>query len=153
MGPITSTIVELGGWSWLILGGIFLLLELAVPGVFFIWFGAAAAIVGAVALTTGLAWQWQMMMFVILSIAAAFAARNFMRSHSDESDRPLLNKRALQHVGRAYVLDQAIVNGHGKVRIGDSVWLVEGKDLPKGKRVTVTGADGATLLVEPAKSA
>jgi len=152
MGPFTSAIVDLGGWSWLILAGIFLLLELAVPGVFFIWFGAAAVIVGTAALTMGIAWQSQMVLFVILSIAAAFLARNYMRKHPATSDRPLLNKRAQQHVGRAYVLDQAIENGHGKVRIGDTVWLVEGEDLPKGERVTVTGADGATLLVEPAKA-
>jgi len=152
MGPFTSAIVDLGGWSWLILAGIFLLLELAVPGVFFIWFGAAAAIVGTAALTMGIAWQWQMVLFVVLSIAAAFVARNYMLKHPSTSDRPLLNKRAQQHVGRAYVLDQAIENGHGKVRIGDTVWLVEGEDLPKGERVTVTGADGATLLVEPTKT-
>lgn len=152
MGALGSTIAELGGWSWLILAGIFLLLELAVPGVFFIWFGAAAAVVGATALVTGIAWQWQMVLFVVLSIAAAFAARNYMRNNPSDSDRPLLNKRAEQHVGRAYVLDEAIENGHGKVRIGDTVWLVEGEDLAKGESVKVTGADGTTLLVEPAKA-
>ena len=145
-----SLIIELGGWSWLILAGIFLLLELAAPGVFLIWFGFAAAIVGAVALGTGLTWQWQFVLFAVLSITSAFAARNYMRNNPLESDRPLLNKRAMQLVGQSYVLHEPIENGRGKVRVGDTVWLVEGKDMAKGKRVKVTGADGTTLQVEPA---
>ena len=76
-----------------------------------------------------------------------------MQKRSKDSDRPLLNKRAQQHVGRSYVLHEPIENGRGKVRIGDTIWLVEGeKDLAKGKRVKVTGADGTTLLVEPVKA-
>jgi len=149
---VITLLGELGGWAWLILAAIFLLLELTVPGVFFIWFGAAAVAVGAVTLTTDLAWQWQLILFVVLSGIAATSARNYMRRNRDESGQPLLTRRALQYVGRTYVLEEPIENGRGKVRIGDTLWLVEGKDLPKGERVTVTGADAALLQVEPAKN-
>ena len=144
-----AAIAEMGGWSWLILAGLFLLLELAAPGVFFVWFGTAAAIVGALTLWLGIGWQSQVVLFVTLSIFSALFARNYLRKHPSESDRPLLNKRAQQHIGRSYVLHEPIENGHGKVRIGDTIWLVEGKDLAKGERVKVTGADGTTLIVEP----
>ncbi len=36
------------------------------------------------------------------------------------------------------------------IRVGDSVWLVSGPDLPAGAPVRVTGQDGVLLLVEPA---
>ena len=58
---------ELGGWNWLILAGILMGLELMAPGVFFIWFGAAASIVGGVALTTDIGWPWQLILFVVLA--------------------------------------------------------------------------------------
>ena len=149
---VITLLSELGGWTWLILAAIFLLLELTAPGVFFIWFGAAAVAVGAVALTTDMGWQWQLILFVVLSIIAATSARNYMRRNRDASGRPLLTRRALQHVGRTYVLEEPIENGRGKVRIGDTLWLVEGKDLPKGERVTVTGAESTMLQVQPAKN-
>ena len=89
------------------------------------------------------------MLFAVLSLVAVFAARRYLRSQEGESDRPLLNRRALQHVGRSYVLAEAIENGRGKVKIGDTLWRVEGPDAPAGTQVTVTGADGTVLIVEP----
>ena len=47
-------------------------------------------------------------------------------------------------------LPDPIVNGRGSVKIGDSIWRVEGPELPKGTRVRVLGADGTLLKVTPA---
>jgi len=47
------------------------------------------------------------------------------------------------------VVVQAIENGSGRVKLGDSEWLVRGPDAAAGERVRVSGSDGATLLVEP----
>ena len=43
-----------------------------------------------------------------------------------------------------------LFDGRGKVRLGDSIWAVEGPDTPAGARVTVTGAKGTVLVVERA---
>ena len=43
---------------------------------------------------------------------------------------------------------QAIENGRGRVRVGDSEWNARGDDAPLGAHVRVTGAEGAVLLVE-----
>lgn len=146
---LTGILAELGAWNWLILAGIFFVLELLAPGVFLVWFGIAAAIVGLVALVFDIAWQWQLVLFAILSVVAAIAARRFLRGGEALTDRPLLHRRAEQHVGRSYVLAEAIENGRGKVKIGDTFWRVEGPDAAAGQRVRVTGTDGAVLLVEP----
>ena len=63
MGAILSTLAELGGWSWLIFAAVLLLLDLALTGLFFIWFAVAAAVVGVATLATGMSWQWQMVFF------------------------------------------------------------------------------------------
>ena len=56
----------------------------------------------------------------------------------------------MQHIGQCYDLIDPIVNGRGSVKIGDSIWRVEGPELPKGARVRVLGADGTLLKVAPA---
>ena len=131
--------------------GLFLALELLAPGIFLIWFGIAAGIVGALALLFDVPWQWQLILFAFLSLAAVFAARKFLRTADAQSDRPLLNRRAQQHVGKSYVVAESIENGRGKVKIGDTLWRAEGPDAAQGVSVKVMGADGATLMVEPVK--
>lgn len=150
MNEVSSVFFELGAWNWLILAGLFFVLEIMVPGIFLIWFGIAAGIVGSLALLTDITWQWQFVLFALLSLAAVVIARKFFRSDAEQSDRPLLNLRAQQHVGKSFVVAETIKNGHGKVKIGDTLWLVEGPDAAKGASVKVTSVDGTTLTVEPA---
>ena len=66
------------------------------------------------------------------------------------SDRPDLNVRGQQYVGRSVVVEQAIENGRGRVRVGDTLWSAEGPDTPAGTSVTVTGTRGTVLVVKPA---
>jgi membrane protein implicated in regulation of membrane protease activity len=40
------------------------------------------------------------------------------------------------------------VNGRGSIHSGDTIWRVEGPELPKGARIKVVGADGTLLQVE-----
>jgi hypothetical protein len=75
-----------------------------------------------------------------------------VRSDATKSDLPDLNERGHQYVGRSLVVEQAIQNGRGKVRVGDSVWQAEGPDAPAGARVKVTGTRGTVLVVERASA-
>jgi hypothetical protein len=68
------------------------------------------------------------------------------------SDLPDLNVRGQQYIGRSLVVEQAIQNGRGKVRLGDTLWSVEGPDAPAGSNVTVTGVRGTVLVVERASA-
>jgi len=45
-----------------------------------------------------------------------------------------------------------MVDGEGRVRVGDSVWKVRGEDLPAGTKVAVKGVDGTILLVEEVRN-
>lgn len=144
-----ETIYALGAWNWLILAAILLVLEVMLPGVFFVWFGLAAAVTALIAFLFDVSWQWQLVWFGLLSLTAVAVALKYLRRHPLESDRPLLNERAVQHIGQSYNLVDPIVNGRGSVKIGDSIWRVEGPDLPKGTRVRVLGANGSLLKVAP----
>jgi membrane protein implicated in regulation of membrane protease activity len=150
MQTIWPLLVSLGAWNWLILAVLLLALEIVSPGVHFLWFGLAAAVVGVIALALGISWEWQVLAFVLLSVVVLFSVRRFVRPDVALSDLPDLNVRGQQYVGRAVVVEQAIENGRGKVRVGDTLWSAEGPDAPAGARVTVTGTRGTVLVVKPA---
>jgi inner membrane protein len=151
---ILDWIREVGPWSWMVLGVILLALEIVVPGVFLLWIGVAAILTGALSLQLwgweSWIWQVQVLVFLALSLAAVFVGRRIMRSRGDDSDQPLLNRRAEQLVGRTATLSEAIVEGRGRVRLGDTIWRISGPDLPVGARVRVTSVADGTLIVEPA---
>jgi membrane protein implicated in regulation of membrane protease activity len=145
-----ETILALGAWNWMILAAILFVLELTAPGIFFMWFGLAAAVTGLIMLRYDISWQWQLIWFCGLSLASVLIASRYLRKHPLESEAPLLNERAAQLIGQRFDLVDPIVNGRGSIHSGDTIWRVEGPELPKGTRIKVVGADGSVLKVEPA---
>ena len=60
-----------------------------------------------------------------------------------------LNQRGQQIVGKRFTLDNALINGRGHVRVGDSSWpVVADDDLSAGTRVEVIAVEGITLRVK-----
>ena len=138
-------------WHWWIAALALLVVELLMPGVFFLWIGVAAAITGFIALLApDLGWQTDFVIFAVLGVVSAVLGRRFWKASSSVSAAPTLNQRGQQYVGQVYVLDTPLENGHGRVKIGDGSWIVEGADLPAGAKVRVTGVNGARLTVERA---
>ena len=150
---IERIVAELGPWNWMVLGLLFLIAEILIPGIFLIWIGIAALLVGALSLVFWEAsfwgWQVQVLVFLGLAVLSALIGRSFT-SRSTASDQPLLNRRADQLVGRLATLDEAIVNGQGRVRIDDTTWRVTGPELAAGTRVRVASVRDSELVIEAA---
>ncbi len=150
---LQSLASSLGPWSWWIVGILLLAAELIAPGVFLIWIGIAAIIVGALSLLFWEAafwsWQLQLVLFAALSAAMALAGRRFY-ARSETSDEPLLNRRGESLVGRTATLHEPIREGRGRIRLDDTWWPVEGPDLAAGTRVKVVSAQGRDLKVDVA---
>lgn len=147
---LTSLLFGFGAWNWLFLAVLLFTLETMMPGVHFLWFGIAAALVGLLALATGVAWPWQVLAFGIIAVTSVFLVRRYVRPDIRKSDLPGLNERGQQYIGRSLIVEQAIRNGRGKVRVGDTLWQAEGPDAAAGSRVMVTAANGTVLVVERA---
>lgn len=146
---IIELIGQYGGWSWIVAGLILLALELVMPGGVLVWLGIAGVITGIVSLFQWAPLSIQWVLFGVLSIAGVSAWLGLARRRRfDETDRPLLNKRAQQVIGRHAELIEAISGGSGRAKLGDTTWRVTGPDLPKGAHVRVTGAEGTVLTVE-----
>jgi inner membrane protein len=136
-------------WHWWALGLLLLLVELLAPGMFFLWMAEAAVVTGFLLLVFPLlGWEYQLIAFSVLSVASIVLFRKFLKRHPIVSDRPSLNRRTDQYLGRVFTLEQAIVNGQGKIRVDDSTWKIQGPDCPAGAKVRVVAAEGVILRVE-----
>lgn len=137
-------------WVWFASGLVLIGLELAVPGSFLIWFGAAALVVGALVAYFDMDWRWQLVLWGVLSVSFLLIGRRLTVKDDDKEGDPHLNKRGSRYQGRVFVLKQALAHGKGALEIGDSIWRVNGPDLPAGAHVKVVGQEGTTLIVEAA---
>jgi len=149
---IASWVAALGAWAWIILSVVLIGLELAAPGIFFLWLGLAAIATGLVDGAIGLSWQASTLLFAVLSVASVLVGRSVSRPdvHHDASR---LNRRGEALVGRRFSLEAPLSGGEGRIRVDDSSWRITGPDLPAGATVRVVRVDGATLVVEAAESA
>src|SRR6266850_5160031 len=138
-----------GKWNWLILAGIFFVIELVAPGAFMLWLGLSALLVGIISLFLEWPWQYQLVAFAAFAVASIPLWRSIARGVEKPGDQPFLNRRADAFVGREFTLEKPIVGGSGTVKIDDTIWRLSGPDCPGGSRVKVVRADAATLVVQP----
>lgn len=137
-------------WHWIVFGLVLFIFEILAPGAIFMWFGAGAVLVGGlIYLFPDISWQWQVLIFALVSLASLFAWRYFKQDNpEDNTESGTLNQRGKALIGRQVPLVEAISNGIGRVQIDDTYWRVEGSDLENGALVRVIASDGATLQVE-----
>jgi membrane protein implicated in regulation of membrane protease activity len=148
MSIIETIVTNLGPWSWWVLGILLAAVEVVAPGTFFIWFALAALVVGTVALTQDVSWQTEVLLFLVLAVAAAIVGRRFYGNGKTAPEDGIPNDRINRLVGRAAILDTAISSGTGHIKLDDTLWRVEGPELPAGARVRITGYRNGRLQVE-----
>ena len=135
-------------WAWVVAAGILALAEMALPGAYLIWIALGAAITGLAAALTGTGMEGQLAVLAVATalscIGGYFVYRGKERGY--DSNVPL-NAPRRSMVGARGTVCEGFANGQGKVRIGDTVWLADGPDLPEGTPVIVAGVRGTRLDV------
>jgi membrane protein implicated in regulation of membrane protease activity len=148
---MSEMFATLGNWNWLIFGVILMALEVLAPGIFLLWLGLAALLVGLLTFVFHPSWQVEILLFAVFAIAAVPLWRRLARGNASGSEsNPFLNRRTEALVGRVFTLEKPIIDGAGTVRIGDTVWRVAGPDTPAGTRVKIVQVSGADLTVAAA---
>lgn len=152
---VIDFLMGLGFWNWFFLAIACFALETFIPGVHFLWFGLAAALVGlayvgldAAGASASFTWPLQLVMFSIIAVATVFWVKRFAKPDHAKSDEPDLNVRGAQYIGRIVTVEDAIINGRGKVRVGDTLWPAQGEDAPAAAKVRVVGVNGTVLVIE-----
>ena len=135
-------------WHWLVVAAVFAVIEVAVPAMVCIWFAVAAFGTAAIAwLAPNLAWEHQALTFAALSVASVGIGRVVFARIRVRPSAARLNRRAEGYIGRTFTLERPIVDGRGRLRVDDTMWIVEGPDLPAGTRVQVTSVNNTLLRV------
>lgn len=138
-------------WYWWALAGVLLVCEMMLPGVVFLFLAVGAAVAGLLLLiVSALSLEMQLVVFAVVSVAAAVGLRPMLGRLQHRSAETNLNARGDSLIGKIVVLDQPILGGRGRVKMGDGSWTVTGPDMVAGAKVRVAAVDGTELRVEPA---
>ncbi len=137
-------------WLWAIVGIALLVLEMVTPGgLFALFFGVAALVVGALEAlgVAGPAWlQW--LLFAALSVVLVTVVRRRMRGALAPKGGPIDTM-----VGEtATLLDDLSPQGVGRVELRGSSWQARataGTLLARGARCRVERVEGLTLWIRP----
>lgn len=136
-------------WHWLILAVALIILEILLPGAYFLWMGISAAVVGgAMFVFPDIPILVQVLIFAVLSVIAVVMYKSHKKKNPVVTDEPALNRRGEQYIGRSFTLEEPIVNGEGKIKVDDSTWKISGADMVVGASVRVIAIEGSILKVE-----
>lgn len=141
--------LDVGPWGWVIAGLVLMGLELLAPGAFMVWLGLAALATGLLLFAVALPVEVALLVFAGLAVVAVLTGRRMIGPPRQRGEAAL-NDRAAKLLGRTFVLEEPISEGRGRVRVDDTLWRVEGPDLPAGAQVRVVGMDGMLLKVAAA---
>jgi membrane protein implicated in regulation of membrane protease activity len=114
--------------AWLIAALVLGIAELAVPGVFL---------------------SVQLGAFAVWSVVTVTIGKRWYRDYPVEGGDPLLNDRAARLIGQIVIVETAVVDGHGRVLVGDGSWPARGPDAAVGTRVRIVAVMDGAVAVEP----
>lgn len=136
-------------WHWLILAVALIILEILMPGAYFLWMGVSAAVVGGVMFVfPEMQILLQVLIFAVLSVITVAMYKSYRKKNPLVTDEPALNRRGEKYIGQIFTLTEPIVNGEGKITVDDSTWKITGSDSNAGETVRVVAIEGSILKVE-----
>jgi membrane protein implicated in regulation of membrane protease activity len=134
-------------WLWFVAGGLLLGLEIILTTVALLFF-ALGAFAAGLAACGGIGLSWQLLIFIIVSLAAMVLLRKKCKLWLQKSDRPLNNDFA---GSTATVITAITPEIPGKVELNGAEWrAVSAQTLNPGLLVRVKSQDSLTLVVESA---
>ena len=134
---------------WIILAGIFFVIEMATIGFLVFWFGIGALIAMIVSLfTSSLAIQTAV--FVFSSTILLFFTRPFVNKFCNKEEE--IQTNAYSIIGKKGIVIKDIVpmEGKGQIRIENEVWSAKSADdrkIEKGLEVEIIEIEGVKAIV------
>ena len=141
-------------WAWAALAAALAVGEFHAPGAYLVWIAIGAAVTAAFDAAFGLSLYAQVAVFVVAALISCLEGyRVYGRLDARRRPEASVNEPEMAMVGERGTVCTAFVGGRGKVRLGDTVWLAEGGDLPEGTPLVVTKMHGTTVVVDSAARA
>lgn len=135
--------------NWFTVGIILIILEMLLPGMFLMWFGVSALLVGVITLIITMSMNAELILFAITSVLSVITVILIMRKVSPNTQSTVtqnLNQaRGSEFIGMTFTLDSKVINHEGKINIGDTAWLIKGPDAEAGTHIEITHVENNTL--------
>jgi inner membrane protein len=134
---------------WFLIGIVLLLLELAIPGIFIIFFGAGAILTAVASYIFDIDINVQILIFVISSVVLLLALRRWLKrkffDQSGDKDVTLED----EFIGKKAVAQTSFKKGQkGKVTFKGTSWsAVCDSDVKKDDTLIIVDKDSITLIV------
>ena len=135
---------------WIILAGLFFIIEMATVGFLVFWFGIGSLITMIVSLfTSNIAIQTAV--FVFSSTILLFFTRPFVNKFTKKESEVKTN--AYSVIGKKGIVIKEIdpISGQGQIKVGTEIWSaksLEDKKIEKGCKIEVAEIDGVKAIVK-----
>ncbi len=134
-------------WHWFVLALVLGVAEILLPATVIIWFALGAGLTSLVMVVLPeMSILTQSFVFSVASLAGLLVGRRLLTR--DKGPASSLNQGVRSLVGKQALVSEAIRNGRGAVRIGDTRWAASGPDLEEGTKVRIVAARSSVVEVE-----
>lgn len=140
---------------WFLVGVVFLIAELLIPGFILIFFTAGCWIAGLTAWLTDIELSIQIIIFTVSSLVLLFSLRKYSIKTFKGTTRDDLDDRyADSKIGKTAIVTKAISpNMPGEIKVMGSFWrAISDINIEEGQSVLIAGQgseDGLTFKVKP----
>ncbi|OEU57543.1 MAG: hypothetical protein BA862_12415 [Desulfobulbaceae bacterium S3730MH12] len=146
MGIVTAPLF------WLTIGVMLLFLELAVPGFILFFFGVGALLTSLGAYLFHLSLSWQLVLFIIASLASLFSLRNIIQKRFLQPSSPGEEDEDAQLVtlGERGVVSSIIVPpAGGRIKYSGTFWKATADErIDEGEIISIVSQKGLVIHVE-----
>ena len=135
---------------WLVIAGIFIIIEMATVGFFIIWFGVSALITALLSLILPEAYIVQSIFWAILSVFLVAFTKKF----TDKVKPDVTPTNVYSIIGKQAVVTVAInnENAKGQIKVDGDVWSARTdsfeETIPVGEHVEILRVDGVKVIVK-----
>jgi len=138
---------------WFLIGLVFLLLELVVPGLVIVFFGVGAWITALCSVFFNIDINIQILIFTVSSVITLALLRNYLKKRFFKEDTTLQGSLDEEFIGKTATVESVIQPGkQGKVSFKGTQWEAESDQrIEEGTRVQIIGKNSIILQVKPLK--
>ena len=138
---------------WLIIAGIFVILEIATMGFLVFWFAVGALVAMVVSFFVESIFV-QSLVFVIVSTILLFATKPFVNKIMPKDSFVKTNSYSIEGKVGKLTIDIEPIEGKGQVKVAGEAWSAKSVDdtyIPKDTEVVIEKIEGVKAIVKPLK--
>lgn len=135
---------------WFLVGLGLLLLELALPGLVILFFGAGAWVTAIVCAITDINLNWQILIFLVASLIGLVLLRKYLKKRFFGRTDKEIEDQLEEFIGKKAKAIDDFKDGSGKVEFKGTRWSARcDKPVKKGEWVTIQSKESLIFTVKP----